>query len=259
MIHPYVQPKRGIRLQDAGFYHRLDLPGFEQEKRWVWDLRGDEGRYLGNYDFTGKRVLEFGAATGGLTFWMEKQGAEVVAVDLSPDTSKTSWDLLVTPEDDLSEINATMSDDIQRLNSGFWYGHEKSASQAKLVHGTAYSVPREIGRFDVVTACSILLHLRDPMGALENIISFTDTTIIITDLVPYFMSETLQKLPLAYFIPTKDTPRTRFGGRTWWHVSPEVYLQYLDLKGFKIVSMTTGSYRHAKGPREVFTIVAERG
>jgi SAM-dependent methyltransferase len=257
MIHPYVEPKRGIHLQEAGVYHRLDLPGFEK-KTWVWDLRGDEGHYLGNYDFSGKRVLEFGAATGGLTFWMEKQGAEVVAADLSPDIGKTSWDLLITPEEDLSEINTTMSGSIRRLNNGFWYAHEQIGSQAKLVHGTAYSVPPEIGRFDVVTVCAILLHLRDPMGALENMISFTDKAIIIADLVPYFLSEPLQKLPLAYFIPTKNTPRTRHGGWTWWHVSPEVYVRYLELKGFKIMSNTTGSYRHAKGPREVFTIVAER-
>ena len=47
------------------------------------DLRGREDSYLGRYDFNGKRVLEFGPANGGLTFWMEQQGAEVVALDLS--------------------------------------------------------------------------------------------------------------------------------------------------------------------------------
>jgi predicted nicotinamide N-methyase len=35
--------------------------------------------YLGNFDFVGKRVLDVGAASGFLTFEMEKRGAEVVA------------------------------------------------------------------------------------------------------------------------------------------------------------------------------------
>ena len=253
---PYAEPKRGIRPQDTQTYHRVDLPGFEQ-RTWLWDLRGDEASYLGNYDFAGKRVLEFVAATGGLTFWMEGKGAEVVAVDLSPEVAETSWDVLITPEDDVSQMKAAMATGIQRLNNGFWYVHEQLGSKARLVHGTAYTVPSEIGRFDVVTLCGILLHLRDPMGALENAVNFTDRAIIIADLVPHFISETLQKLPLAYFMPDR-TRRTKHGGWTWWHLSPEVYLRYLDLKGFKIISNTTRSYKQVSRPEKCFTIVAER-
>lgn len=253
---PYAEPRLGVRPEDIAIYHRIDVPGLEQ-KNWRWDLTGDEASYLGNYDLNGKRVLEFGAATGGLTFWMERQGAEVVAVDLSPDVRETSWDLLVTPDDDVSEIKAAMAAGIQRLNNGFWYVHEQLGSKVKLVHGTAYDVPSEIGRFDVVTLCAILLHLRDPMGALENALKFTDRTIIIADLVPHLISESLQKLPLAYFMPDRSR-RTQHGGWTWWHLSPEVYVRYLDLKGFKIISNTTHSYRQAAGPQKCFTLVAER-
>ncbi len=88
------------------------------------------------------------------------------------------------------------------------------------------------------------------MGALENAVNFTDKAIIIADLRPHFISETLQKLPIAYFMPERRR-RTRHGGWTWWHFSPEVYLRYLDLKGFKIISNTTRSYKQAAGPQEV--------
>jgi SAM-dependent methyltransferase len=255
-IGPYVAPKRDIDPEDAGSYHRMDVPGLE-EKKWLWDLRGQEGSYLGNYDFNGKRVLEFGAANGALTFWMEQQGAEVVAVDLSPDIARTSWDILAGPEDDVAEIRRVMSGMIQRLNNAFWYAHGKLGSKVKLVHGTAYRVPTEIGRFDVVTLCAILLHLRDPLGALENALSFTDRSIIITEIVPRFGSEKLQHLPLAYFTPDKSR-RTRHGGWTWWRITSEVYVRFLELKGFRIISNTSAFYKHKSEPRELYTLVAER-
>jgi len=255
-VAPFVAPKRGVDPQDTEIYHRIDLPGLEDQE-WQWDLRGQEDSYLGNYDFNGKRVLEFGPANGGLTFWMEQQGAEVVAVDLSPDVARTSWDTLVGPGDNVSETKRVMSETMRRLNNGFWYAHEQVRSKARLVHGTAYDVPDEIGRFDVVTLAAILLHLRDPLGALENAISFTGKSIIITEAVPNFIGENLQHLPLAYFMPDKSRRRPH-GGWTWWQMTAEVYLRFLELKGFRIISNASASYKHMAGPRKLYTLVAER-
>jgi hypothetical protein len=188
---------------------------------------------------------------------MEQQGAEVVALDLSPDIARTSWDVLFGPEDNVTEIKRVMSTGIRGLNNGFWYAHEHLDSKARLLHGTAYDVPTEIGRFDVVTLGAILQHLRDPLGALENAISFTDQSIIITDAVPLFISDDLQHLPLAYFAPEKRL-RTPHGGWTWWAVTAEVYVRFLELKGWRVITKTIGSYKHISGPRECYTIVAER-
>jgi hypothetical protein len=188
---------------------------------------------------------------------MEQQGAEVVAVDLSPDVARTSWDTLVGPEDNVSETKRAMSETMRRLNNGFWYAHEQRRSKARLVHGTAYDVPYEIGRFDVVTLAAILLHLRDPFGALENAISFTGKSVIITEAVPNFIGENLQHLPLAYFMPDKSRRRPH-GGWTWWQMTAEVYLRFLELKGFRIISNTSAFYKHMAGPRKLYTLVAER-
>ena len=57
---------------------------------------------------------------------------------------------------------------MRKLNNGFWYAHEKLGSKSKLVHATAASIPEEVGMFDVVTLGAVLLHLRDPIGALER-------------------------------------------------------------------------------------------
>ena len=252
----YAAPTLDVDPQSAATYHRIDVPGLE-DKKWQWDLRGQERSYLGNYDFNGKRVLEFGAANGGLTFWMEQQGAKVIAVDLSPAVAETSWDILLGPEDNLRDIRHLMARGIRRLNNGFWYTHERLGSKARLVHGTAYNVHNKIGRFDVVTLCSILIHLRDPLRALENAISFAEGSVIITDVVPRIIAKHLQPLPLAYFMPDKSR-RVPHGGWTWWHITAEVYVRYLTLKGFRIISNTTDSYKHKLGPRTLYTLVAER-
>ena len=250
----YAAPTLDVDPQSAATYHRIDVPGLE-DKKWQWDLRGQERSYLGNYDFNGKRVLEFGAANGGLTFWMEQQGAKVIAVDLSPAVAE--WDNLLGPEDNLRDIRHLMARGIRRLNNGFWYAHERLGSKARLVHGTAYNVHNKIGRFDVVTLCSILIHLRDPLRALENAISFAEGSVIITDVVPHIIAKHLQPLPLAYFVPDKSR-RVPHGGWTWWHITAEVYVRFLSLRGFRVVSNASAFYKHKSGPRELCTLVAQR-
>lgn len=74
----------------------MDIPGYGGVEG-EWDLRKGVKEYLGNVDFKGKRVLEIGTASGFLCFYMEGQGAEVVAYDLQrnkPGTSCLSLDMI---------------------------------------------------------------------------------------------------------------------------------------------------------------------
>ncbi len=68
----------------------MDIPG-AGEVKGHWDLRDCIKPYLGDYDFKGKRVLDVGAASGFLTFSMEKQGADVVSFDMA---SGAQWDVV---------------------------------------------------------------------------------------------------------------------------------------------------------------------
>jgi hypothetical protein len=221
-----------------------------------WDLIGAEADWLGNFDFSGKRVLEFGAASGGLTFWMERQGAEVVAIDLSPDPSKTSWDVLLPEGEDIDLIRRRMAAGVARLNNGFWYAHEFFGSRARMVHATAYQVPRSIGRFDAVTLGGILLHLRDPIGALEHALEFTDDAVIISDLAPFHLSAEERERPLAVFFPSRRV--APHGGVTWWHMSPAVYCVYLETRGFDVSAPVYRPFRHRVKSFECFQLVARR-
>jgi len=252
----YAEPVRGLTPSECSFYHRLPFPE-TTDLPWQWDLVGREGDYLGGFEFKDKRVLEFGAANGVLTMYMESQGAEVVASDLSPDISKTSWDVLWREGMDAADVKAAMTEGIQGLNNGFWYVHERSGSNAKLVHGTAYETPQEVGRFDVVTMCAILLHLRDPLRALENALQFTDDTILIADLMPFTLSEKETAQPLAVFMPSAGRVPPH-GGVTWWHISPELYRRYLNLRGFDVVSESQDSFQHCSRAYPMFQLIARR-
>ncbi|MGH8647595.1 MAG: hypothetical protein ACREX4_25280 [Gammaproteobacteria bacterium] len=125
-----------------------------------------------------------------------------------------------------------------------------------MVHGTAYDVPRSVGKFDAVTLCAILLHLLDPIRALEHAVEFTENAIIISDLVPFHLTAEEQKRPLAVFLPAnRFTPH---GGVTWWHMSPVIYRNYLEVRGFDVSEPTFGTFRHQAGPRAMYQLIARR-
>ena len=70
----YAEPRRVDSLTECAFYHVMDLPAFGRVGG-QWDLRGTVDDYLGRFDFRDKRALDIGAASGFLTFAMERRGA----------------------------------------------------------------------------------------------------------------------------------------------------------------------------------------
>ncbi|MGD0955052.1 MAG: hypothetical protein ABR985_22150 [Methanotrichaceae archaeon] len=46
-VVPYQWPRKVERIEDCGFYHTTDLPGFGIQQG-QWDIRGDVDAYLGN-------------------------------------------------------------------------------------------------------------------------------------------------------------------------------------------------------------------
>lgn len=254
----FVATDGNISIEDCAFYHRVDIPGTEQ-KDWQWDLRGSESKYLGDVDFHGRRVLEFGPANGGLTFWMARNGADVVGADLGPDSRKFSWDVLWHPGLDVEKTYDVMSRTMRAFNNGWLYGRRYFGANSKLLLSTAYDTPMEAGPFDIVVWGSILLHLRDPIGALQNGLKFRPQTVIITDRTPaQLASRDELKRPLSYFQPNAKSVSPH-GGLTWWHVNPQVYIQFLDAMGYQVKALTYNlfNYRNVR-PTELFTLVAER-
>ena len=65
--------QEGVEAGDCDWYHSTVLAD-GTEVRGQWDLRGREEVYLGKVPVKGRSVLEFGPASGHLTFWMEREG-----------------------------------------------------------------------------------------------------------------------------------------------------------------------------------------
>jgi SAM-dependent methyltransferase len=142
----------------------MDVPGAGRVGG-QFDLRGREDEYLGRIPLNGRRVLEIGPANGFLTFHMESQGASVVAVELGPDAD---WDFVPQANLDHAAVRAGRRHIMQELRNGFWWAHRRFGSQAKVHYGDVYTLPDELGTFDVAVMAAVLRHTRDPLRIVEG-------------------------------------------------------------------------------------------
>ncbi|MGH9338117.1 MAG: class I SAM-dependent methyltransferase [Acidobacteriota bacterium] len=246
----------GCTAADCHFYHTMDF-GNGEVCEGGWDLRGGEDRYLGFVDVSGQRVFEIGPASGYLSFYMESQGAEVVSFDLPVDTPP---ELVPLPGEDLKLHAAAGIDFNRKVRNSWWYAHHRFGSKVKAVYGNLYDLPSDLGRYDIATAGCVLLHLSNPVAALQQIANITDKAIIVTDMV----RRTPMNLECSYmeFNPA-DEPRSRVN---WWAVSPGAVAKMLRVLGFKEISVNFHMQRHRAGHdrdkpllrMNLFTVVGER-
>lgn len=248
---PYAEPRTITSLADCYFYHTMDVPGHGTIDG-EWDLRGVVDNYLGNFDFAGKRVLDVGAASGMLSFHIEKRGAEVVSFDLS---ENFDWDIVPFAANDHEATRRDRRHHLRKINNGYWLCHEAFQSNARMVNGVVYDIPPAIGLVDVSVFGSILLHLRDPFLALENAARLTRETIIVSDLSPFgkFASK-FKRNPR--FMPRSLKPNGITDG--WFRLPPLLVQEYLGILGFKNVTLTWHDFKYGDRVRPIYTIVARR-
>jgi SAM-dependent methyltransferase len=246
----YATPREVVDPNECKFYHRMDVPGLG-EVGDQWDLRDCVDDYLGNYNFAGKRVLDVGAASGFLSFEMEKRGADVVSFDMD---GGHRWNIV--PYYDLSKeeqdkMRAQVTRSNNRMINGYWYIHRKLNSKIRAYYGDIYDLPEELGPFDVVYFGMILTHLRDPFQALWSAGRLSTDTLIITNQV----SE--GKGPTAAFAPNIET---RFD-RAWWLPTEACLERMVGVLGFKLVHKTYSEPKLVKlrpGPKTCVSLVFQR-
>jgi len=257
----------------------MDIPG-DGVVEGKWDLRGREDQYLGGVNFKGKRVLELGTASGCLCFYMESEGAEVVAHDIG---ENQEWDVVPFCQYDYRELVQEFKEYTNRLKNAYWYAHEAYNSKAKAVYGSVYDIPEEIGAVDVGTFCSILLHLRDPFLALQSALRLVRETVIVTDLAPKYALGSLSspsrrsirrlaalvkrcifhehtdsaehRVPYMEFLPNF---RTLGHKDAWWSLSPEIIVNFLGVLGFEETRVTYHLQKLYSREHRLFTVVGNR-
>lgn len=239
-------------FQDCHFYHCIELPGHGLVKG-SWDLRGRVKDYIGNVNVRGKRCLDVGTASGFLSFELEKLGAaEVVSFDADSPTRVHEIpfhnSLFVN---DHARWLEQAGDWLRRLKNSYRYSHRLLNSRARPVYGSIYDLPADqLGRFDVAVIGMLLVHLRDPIGALASVsrVLKPDGELVITE----------------GMLPTEE-PVARLHGDppgSWWAFSVGMYRKVFRMLGLEVARLTRNKYRCLEEPYagniEVGTLVARR-
>ncbi len=253
----YAEPKIVTDINQCYFYQAVDIPGYGYVPG-EWDLREGINEYLGNVNFKGKKVLDVGTAIGYICFYVEKQGAEVIAFDVNEDFL---MDYIPFAHYNYVQYALDNKRNIAKMNNSFWYCHRIFNSKAKMVYGTVYAFPEEIGPVDISMFGCILLHLRDPFQALQNVLRLTKETVIITLPHPstYFPPNYLinYEAPLMIFMPEYHGPE-KTDLCTWWAFTPEIIREFISLLGFEHTEITHHFQRFQNQQINLYTIVGYR-
>jgi O-methyltransferase len=223
-----------VDLADCNFYH-VCVRRSGEVIDGAWDLRGGEGEYLGEVVVKSKRVLEFGPASGYLTYYMEDQGAHVTCVDVGFDKS---LDLLPVAGLDMGAHKLAGIRTASAVQNSWWYMHRDLDSSARVVYGSVYDLPGDLGTFDVSTFGCILLHLHDPFSALAQAARRTREAIVVTDLVPDTIEDLDQNV--MSFDPVGSSTNLVH----WWSFSPGAVVRMVQRLGFERTSVLFHSQKY---------------
>jgi tRNA (mo5U34)-methyltransferase len=189
-------------VAEREWYHTEELrPGIETPG---WFDTRPTAAALPWPDLTGKRCLDVGTFEG---FWareMHRRGAaEVVAIDI---LDPRQWDW---PVGSTSELLSTLGER-KRGGEGFHFVNRMLTAPIEHREMSVYDLdPAVVGEFDVVYVGSLLLHLRDPVRALEAVRSVCkpDARVLSVDAID---------LELTLRHPRRPLAELDGAGRPWW-------------------------------------------
>jgi tRNA (mo5U34)-methyltransferase len=219
-------PSLEAAIAARGFwYHTMELAPGVVTPGW-FDLRPIVDR-MPWPDVRGLRCLDIGPYDGFLAFEMERRGAsEVVAADIA-DPAGWDWPLAMR-ERGPRELAARAGD---HPGGGFEIAKSALGSSVERVEVSVYELSEQtVGSFDVVTCGSLLLHLRDPIRALEAIRGVCRGALLSAEAV---------SAGLTLVAPRRPVARFRGGERLQWFVAnAAAHRAMVRSAGFEIDRMT---------------------
>lgn len=232
------------------WYHTLELAPGVVTPGW-YDLRPLLDRIPFPGDLTGTRCLDVATFDGFWAFAMEARGADdVVAIDL---LDPSSWDWPATATDEVRAVLARRKEG----GTGFDIAREALDSRVQRHELSVYDLhPDRVGTFDFVYVGSLLLHLRDPVRALQAVASVCRGTMLLVDAVDLPLSLRLPRRPVAAF--------DGIGRPWWWKPNRAGLLRMLSSAGFAPVApprqvlMAPGAGQARPGPRRTARALRHR-
>jgi tRNA (mo5U34)-methyltransferase len=205
------------RVAALDWYHSLELaPGVVTEG--LFDLRPVIDRYDLPEDLSGIRALDVGTFDGFWAFEMERRGAEVTALAIDR-TQQMDWPPRLRPDDDGPR------------GQTFRLAAEALGSSARRVGLSIYdATPENLGgTFDLVFCGSVLIHLRDPLLALERMAGLCHGRLLLVE-------EYSRRLALL-----RAAAGVEFRGNApwmvWWRPTTRAWREMVWCAGFEDVEL----------------------
>ena len=210
------------QLDELSWYHTIDVVPGATTKGW-FDLRHALD-VIPFPDVRGKRCLDVGTWDGFYAYELERRGAaEVIAVDV-PDLTGIDYPPEVRADTSYDHSQAGN----QPRSAGFHLIHKLRESKVEWRGMNIYDLdPAELGRFDLVVVGSLLLHLRDPVRALDAVRSVTAGALLSVDSVHAQLSLLTRRRPLFEL-------RGETADFQWWLASEAGLRHLLHVGGFNV-------------------------
>ncbi len=218
-----VPADAALQKQVAGleWYHTLDLAPGITTPGW-FDTRSLLKELPFPASLAGRRCLDIGTFDGFWAFEMEKREAsEVVAIDIL-DPRRWDW-----PAGSEAEVVAAIGARKGR-GEGFAVAHRALGSRVERQEKSVYELdPTRDGTFDFVYLGSLLLHLRDPVGALQRVRSVCTDELLLVDAIDIALTLRTRRRPMASL--------DGVGRPWWWKPNLAALVRMVEAAGFRVI------------------------
>ena len=227
-IEQRAEPEGMAREVEAmPWYHTIELaPGVVTPG--LFDHRPYVERYGLPAELSGKTALDVGAQDGFWSFELERRGARVTGLDVG-NPQELDWPPRLRPRG------------VRGETAGFPLAERRAFDIAKRALGSSAervslsvydATPERLGTFDLVFCGSVLMHLRDPLLALERLAALCSGRLVLAE----EYSRRLEWLPMAKLAEFKgESP-----WMTWWIPTSRAWISMVRCGGFEEVR------RHAR-------------
>ena len=205
-------------VEGREWYHTIELAPGLTTPGW-YDCRPVADRVL-PARLDGKRCLDIGTFDGFWAFEMERRGAsEVVAIDI---LDENRWDWPARVSQRTREAIARKKGE----GDGFLIASQALRSSVERLDASILDLdPAEHGAFDLIYVGSLLLHLRDPITALERVRAVCRGELIAADAI---------NLPIAW-LPVPLARLDGIGRPYWWEPNPKAFARMVHVAGFDVL------------------------
>lgn len=229
-----VAPEQ-LRSQLAGvpFYHSFSLSNCVHVDG-DYNIEATLSQYAFPQDMTGWRVLDIGPASGWFSFYFEALGADVTVVETRGyrDFDRFGDRNYAPPNRPPDRIQEGRPIWFGPVSKSFWLMHDTLKSKVRWVNARIYDVTPELfggATFDFVFIGQLLLHLRDPIGALKAARSVCHGTCFTTT---YDWLEHEESV-----MPMQAMPWTALDTISWFLPNKAAYALWLKGAGFTDVDV----------------------